>query len=84
MDIVREGEAADAMYVILAGEVQIYTRNGDGREVTLARLEAGDHFGEQTLLPGSTGRGYASVSRCIRLFGACSQNSFSVRARRRR
>ena len=60
-DIVRENEAGDAMYVVLAGEVQVYTRNAEGREITLARLGPGEHFGEQSLLPGGTGRRYASV-----------------------
>jgi ferredoxin-NADP reductase/cytochrome P450/CRP-like cAMP-binding protein len=61
VDILREGEPGDVMYVILTGEVQVYTRNVEGREVTLARHGAGDHFGEQALLPGGTGRRYASV-----------------------
>ncbi len=59
--IVREGEAGDSMYVILAGAVQVYTQNGEGREVTLSRLEAGEYFGEQALLPGGTGRRYTSA-----------------------
>jgi len=59
--ILREGDAGDAMYVILEGAVQVYTQDQDGREVVLARLEAGDHFGEQALLPGGTGRRNASV-----------------------
>ena len=61
LDIVRENEAGDAMYVVLAGEVQVYTRNAEGREITLARLAAGDYFGEQSLLPGGTGRRYTNV-----------------------
>ncbi|MGH7390319.1 MAG: cytochrome P450 [Candidatus Rokuibacteriota bacterium] len=57
----REGEPGDAMYVVLAGAIQVYTRDRDGREVVLRRLEAGDHVGEQSLLPGTTGRRSASV-----------------------
>ena len=60
-DVVREGEPGDAMFVVLAGAVQVYTRDHDGREIVLARLEAGEHFGEQALLPGGTGLRNASV-----------------------
>ncbi|HEU5319170.1 MAG TPA: cyclic nucleotide-binding domain-containing protein, partial [Methylomirabilota bacterium] len=57
----REGDPGDAMYVVLAGAVQVYTHDRAGREVVLARVEAGDHVGEQSLLPGTTGRRSASV-----------------------
>src|SRR2546425_9725410 len=54
--VFHEGDPGDAMYVVLDGAVQVYTRDRDGREVVLVRLEAGEHFGEQSLLPGATGR----------------------------
>jgi CRP-like cAMP-binding protein/ferredoxin-NADP reductase/cytochrome P450 len=57
----REGDAADAMYVVLDGAVQVSTHDSSGREVVLARLEAGDHLGEQALLPGASGRRGATV-----------------------
>src|SRR3989442_2305160 len=64
-----EGDPGDAMYVVLDGAVQIYTRDRDGREVVLVRLEAGEHFGEQSLLPGTTGRRSAGAraAEAIRL-----------------
>src|SRR2546422_10653194 len=52
----HEGDPGDAMYVVLDGAVQIYTRDRDGREVVLVRLEAGGHFGGESPLPGTTGR----------------------------
>jgi len=61
VDVFREGDPGDAMFVILTGAVQVYTHDRDGREVVLARREAGDFFGEQALLPGGTGRRNASV-----------------------
>jgi ferredoxin-NADP reductase/CRP-like cAMP-binding protein/cytochrome P450 len=61
IDVIREGEAGDAMFVVLQGAMQVYTRDRNGREVVLARLEAGDHFGEQALLPGSSGHRNSSV-----------------------
>ncbi|HYU43708.1 MAG TPA: cyclic nucleotide-binding domain-containing protein, partial [Vicinamibacteria bacterium] len=60
-DVFREGDPGDAMFVVLDGAAQVYTRDPEGREVVLARLEAGGHFGEQALLPGTTGRRGASV-----------------------
>src|SRR3989442_7161834 len=67
--VFHEGDPGDAMYVVLDGAVQIYTRDRDGREVVLVRLEAGEHFGEQSLLPGTTGRRNAGApaTQAIRL-----------------
>src|SRR2546426_10160834 len=67
--VFHEGDPGDAMYVVLDGAVQIYTRDRDGREVVLVRLEAGEHFGEQSLLPGTTGRRSAGAraAEAIRL-----------------
>src|SRR2546422_8968125 len=51
-----EGDPGDAMYVVLDGAVQIYTRDRDGREGGLVRLEAGAHLRGQSALPGTAGR----------------------------
>ena len=45
--LVREGEEGDALFVILDGEAIVQT---DGRE--LARVGAGDYFGELAILDG--------------------------------
>lgn len=59
--IFREGDSGDAMFVVLDGALQVYAQDRNGRDVTLARLEAGDYFGEQALLPGGSGRRNAGV-----------------------
>jgi len=60
--IIREEEIGDCMYVVLEGTVEVSIRGGGGgREITIATLREGDFFGEQSLLPGSTGRRNASV-----------------------
>jgi ferredoxin-NADP reductase/CRP-like cAMP-binding protein/cytochrome P450 len=69
-ELIREADAADAMFVVLDGAVQVYTSNAEGKEIVLARLESGDHFGEQALLPGSTGRRNASVRAVERVRAA--------------
>jgi NADH:ubiquinone reductase (H+-translocating) len=48
-DIIRQGDLADAFYVIVRGEAQV-VREEDGCENVLARLGAGDSFGELGLL----------------------------------
>src|SRR3954468_3151387 len=60
-NILREGDLGDAMYVVQSGTVQVYTGGAEGREVVLARLGTGEYFGEQALLPGSTGHRNASA-----------------------
>ena len=49
--IVHQGDAADCMYVIDAGVVEVIGRT-EGREVSLALLGAGEFFGEMGLLEG--------------------------------
>lgn len=48
--IFGHGDAGDALYIVLAGEVRIL--DGDGSEV--ARIRAGDYFGELSLLLHTT------------------------------
>jgi ATP-binding cassette subfamily B protein len=44
--IIHEGDAADALYVILKGVVRAVSSSPKSREVTLTKLGPGDHFGE--------------------------------------
>lgn len=46
--IVREGEVGDCMYVVQAGEVEVF-RGADADEHILATLHAGDFFGEMSV-----------------------------------
>jgi nitric-oxide synthase len=50
--IVEQGAAADFVYIVAEGAVQVFTRTSDGDEIVLALLENGDHFGEQAALAG--------------------------------
>lgn len=45
----REGEAADGMFVLLAGRVAV-SREWQGRDVVLRELSGGDCFGEMALM----------------------------------
>jgi CRP-like cAMP-binding protein len=48
--IIQEGAPGLGLFVVLAGEVEVTKRQPDGAEVTLARLRAGEVFGEMSLV----------------------------------
>jgi len=51
--VVREGEEADAAYIVVSGRLQVYTKRS-GRHETLAELGEGDVFGETAILASTT------------------------------
>jgi CRP-like cAMP-binding protein len=53
--VLKETEHGNCMYVVLDGIVEIFTLDDDGKIVILAVHERGNYFGEQALMPGSTG-----------------------------
>jgi putative ABC transport system ATP-binding protein len=44
--VFEQGSRGDLVYVVDAGEVDIYRERGDGTEEQLATVAAGDYFGE--------------------------------------
>ncbi len=44
--IVRQGEVAQSLHVLVAGQVKVYMRNEENREVIINTLSAGEFFGE--------------------------------------
>jgi CRP-like cAMP-binding protein len=50
--IVREGEPADALFVVEEGEAEAVATGGDGRRWSLGRLGPGSCFGEIALVLG--------------------------------
>jgi ATP-binding cassette subfamily B protein len=48
--IVREGDPADALYVLVSGRARVVKRGDTGEDVALNVLRAGDAFGEMALL----------------------------------
>src|SRR5262252_3658400 len=62
--IFREGEAGDCAYVVVRGSAQVFAIDRNGDEVILAQLKELDHVGEQSLLPGHSGRRNASLRAC--------------------
>lgn len=60
--VVREGEEADALYLVTSGTARVVTTAHDGREVPLDILRGGDAFGESAVFDG--GRRAATVRAC--------------------
>src|SRR5579872_6224601 len=52
--IVREGEHADAFYLLVSGSARVVKQGTSGDEVALNVLHAGDSFGEMALLEDTT------------------------------
>lgn len=49
-ELAREGEAADAFYLLVSGRARMVRRSDSGDEISLGQLRAGDTFGEAGLL----------------------------------
>src|SRR5437899_12031079 len=52
--IFQEQDTGNYMYIVLAGKLKVTKSNGSGRESILAIHQAGDFFGEMSLLDGKT------------------------------
>lgn len=48
--IIRQGEEADAFYVLVTGRARVLKEQPNGEEITLHRLQPGHEFGESALL----------------------------------
>lgn len=59
--IIQEGDVGDALYIIIHGDVRVFTMSSQHEEIALARLTDGDYFGEQALLEETPGLRNASV-----------------------
>lgn len=51
--IVETGEPASGLYMIVSGCVRVLLDDGEGRELTIDRLRAGEFFGESSIVPGA-------------------------------
>jgi uncharacterized membrane protein len=61
--IFHHGDPGDTMYVIRAGEVEIFFKNDTGERILLETLRAGDFFGEISLLDGGPRTASALVTK---------------------
>ena len=60
--IVREGEPADAFYVLVSGRARVVKATDSGDEIALNSLRPGDTFGEMALLEQTTRRATVRAS----------------------
>jgi len=67
--VLKESEKGDCMFVVLDGVVEIFALDDDGKVGILATVGKGSYFGEQALMPGSTGErnAYARANGIARL-----------------
>jgi peroxiredoxin 2/4 len=66
--IIRQGAKADRFYIIAAGEVSVIHRISNGDEVELARLGAGEVFGEMGILTETRRSADVRANTAVSLF----------------
>lgn len=57
----RAGEPGDAMYIVQSGKVELFVKDKAGQKITLHTAEAGELFGELSLLDGGSRTATAQV-----------------------
>jgi predicted MFS family arabinose efflux permease len=81
--VVREGEAADAFYVIVDGDFAVTALGEEGRSRALAALHGGDYFGEIGLIervPRTASVTALTRARVLRIDGAAFVDALTERA----
>ena len=83
--VVRAGESADALLILLTGRAKVTNFDEEGREIILAWLGPGEFFGEMGLIDGSArSASVVAVENCELLtigkteFQRCMQDNFQV------
>jgi CRP-like cAMP-binding protein len=74
--IVREGESADSLYVILKGSVKVYLKDENGAQVILATKRAGEYFGEMMLGNATRSASIAALEPCE--LGVIARDDFTA------
>lgn len=68
--LIRQGDAAHFFWILLEGELRVFQTSPEGREMTLARIDAGTTFGELPLLaniPNAAGIAAERPSQLLQL-----------------
>lgn len=65
--LITEGDAADALYVLVSGQLKVFTRDSKGRAVVYNILQSGEYFGEMFLDGGPRSASVKATmsSQCI-------------------
>lgn len=75
--VFREGDRADGAYMVLDGQIRIYTTR-NGHETTLATLKTGDFFGEMALFDGKPRSASAQAVRGAALLRYVGREEFDA------
>ena len=62
----RAGEPGDAMFIVHSGKVELFVKDKAGQKILLHTSEAGEFFGELSLLDGGSRTATAQVPRPAR------------------
>jgi len=65
--LITEGEVSDALYVLVAGQLKVYTSDAKGRELNYNILQPGEFFGEMFLDGGPRSASVKAIvaSQCV-------------------
>ena len=65
--LIAEGDVSDALYILVSGELKVYTRDRKGRELVYNILQPGEFFGELFLDGGLRSASVKAVSdsQCV-------------------
>lgn len=69
--LVREGDTTSHLYVLVSGELEVFTAKANGRELVYNTLRPGEYFGELSLdgNPRSASVRAVAPSRCLAIPG---------------
>lgn len=73
-----QGDAGDALYVVVAGRIRISAGTADGREMSLNIMEPGDTFGEIALLDGGSRTATATANESSELVAIRRDHFFAL------
>lgn len=62
--VINEGDIGASLFVLLKGSVRVFSGNDEGREITYARIQSGDYFGEMSLDGGPRSASVITLEPC--------------------
>lgn len=72
VSLIEEGDTAESLFVLLAGRLNVFTRDGRGREVIYNELTPGEMFGEMFIDGGPRSASVRAVTdvECVEVRGS--------------
>lgn len=63
--LIQEGDHGDTIYLILQGQLRVFSEDGNGREITYGIYGPGEYIGEMSLDGGPRSASVITDSRCV-------------------